>query len=80
METPRRSPQRLNAFLQYSGIGFQMLGAIAFCGWLGHWADGKIGTERPWFLLAGMLFGVVASIFVAIKSLKELERRQSGKP
>lgn len=69
--------QAFNAFIRYSAIGTEMLGAILLCAWLGSWIDEKTHTSQPYWTLAFMLFGVFASMVLLIKNLKKLERKNN---
>jgi hypothetical protein len=50
-------PNQYNTYLKYSGLAFQLLGAIAFFGWLGYKVDQWLGLQFPAFML---LFGFLA--------------------
>ncbi len=76
MPTSKKPRQALNRYLQYSGIGFQMLGAIAICAYLGHLADGHWELAQPIFTIVGMFFGLGASLYLTLKSLKQLNERE----
>jgi ATP synthase protein I len=47
---------------QFTGIGWYIAISILAPTLLGVWIDGKIGTA-PWFLLIGLLFGVVVAFY-----------------
>lgn len=73
---PIKKPQpTYKLYLQYSGIGFQMMGAIAICAWLGNLLDQKLNTEKPFITIIAMLLGVGASIYLMIRSIKQLNER-----
>ncbi len=48
--------------------GYSLIGALAFCGGLGYAADRMLGTA-PNGLVVGMLFGVVAGLYLVAKEL-----------
>ena len=73
----RKPQQRFNEYMQYSTIGFQMMGAILICAWLGNWIDGKIGANKPYVTIFGMLFGVTAAIITMIRSVKKLQQKEA---
>ncbi|HYG39915.1 MAG TPA: AtpZ/AtpI family protein [Cytophagales bacterium] len=65
-----QSPKKqLNNYIKYSGLGFQMIGAIILTGWIGSVIDSKMGTTNNIWTLVFMLLGVVASIFLLIRSV-----------
>lgn len=74
----KKPQQRFNAYVQYSGIGFQMMGAILLCAWIGQWLDQKAGTPKPFITIAGMLFGVGTAVFLMIRSVKRLQAQQEA--
>ena len=58
-----------NSYLKYSGLAFQLLGAIGVLGWLGYKLDHYLQIKFPAFMLlfgflafAGMLYQVYKSI------------------
>lgn len=61
--------KQLNTYLKYSGLGFQMIGAIILTGWIGSIIDEKTGTDNRIWTLVFMLLGVAASIFLLIRSV-----------
>lgn len=48
------------------GIGLELAAVIGGAAWLGHWADGKLGTT-PWLALGGVLFGICGGGWHALK-------------
>ena len=67
---PPEEKKQLNSYLKFSGIGFQMAATIILFAFLGHWLDGKFETEKPYITLLLMLVGVILSILVLIKQLR----------
>jgi hypothetical protein len=62
-------PNQYNTYLKYSGLAFQLLGAIAFFGWLGYKVDQWLELQFPAFMLllgflafGGMMYQVYRSI------------------
>jgi len=43
----------------YMGAASSLVGAVAGLTLLGYFIDRKVGTQTPWFTLAGALFGMV---------------------
>jgi Putative F0F1-ATPase subunit Ca2+/Mg2+ transporter len=42
-----------------AGAGYMLMGALGLFGGLGYALDAWLGTKQPWFLLTGLLLGVV---------------------
>jgi ATP synthase protein I len=42
----------------YIAASTQLVAAVVLFSLLGWWIDGKVGNEKPWFLLAGALIGM----------------------
>ncbi|KAA9331939.1 AtpZ/AtpI family protein [Adhaeribacter soli] len=58
-----------NAFVRYSGMAFQMIAVLLAAAYGGRWLDDKVGNEQPWFTLVLLLIGVVASMYLIIKTV-----------
>lgn len=43
----------------YLGAVYGLVGAVGVFSALGWWLDQKMGNRTPWFLLAGLLLGMV---------------------
>ncbi len=43
----------------YLGAVYALVGAVGVFSALGWWLDQKMGNRTPWFLLAGLLLGMV---------------------
>ena len=57
-------------WLQYSGVGIQMVLTMLICWWLGLKLDDYFGFENPWFTIGGLFFGMFAGMYNLIKSVK----------
>lgn len=57
-----------------SGIGFQMGATIFICAWAGRELDDYYDTEKNWFTIGLVLFGVFASIYLVLKQIKNLNK------
>lgn len=68
MSIDKKEPiKKVNNYLKYSGMAFQMVGALLVGVFLGRWLDRKLDTPQPYFtaLLALVFTGV--SIYVALR-------------
>ncbi len=66
------STKGMKSFGRYGSVGFELLLSIAIGYYLGHWADGKLGTH--WISLVGFLLGCYAGFRALFKAAKRMER------
>ena len=52
--------------LRFVGAGFEIAVPVAVFGLVGHWADGRLGSE-PWLLLTGGVLGIVVGMYGFIR-------------
>ena len=57
--------------MKYSGAGIQMVLMMMVCWWFGEKAELQGWINPPWGQLVGIIFGIVASIFHLIKSVRK---------
>lgn len=69
-ENQRENNQKTtNAFVRYSGMAFQMIVVLLVAAYSGQWLDGHFQNKQPWFTLVLLLIGVVASMYLIIKTV-----------
>jgi F0F1-type ATP synthase assembly protein I len=80
-EKPREDPESnleksVKAFqenVSHSGsaaaASYTLIGAIALLGGIGYAIDRWQGTSSPWFLVSGLLLGVVVGMYELAKTL-----------
>jgi F0F1-type ATP synthase assembly protein I len=56
-----------------SGAGFQMAITIIGSAFIGKKLDDYYLTQKPWFTLGFVLFGIFASLYLLIKQIKNLD-------
>ncbi len=56
-------------YLKYSGLAFQMIGAMVLAAWAGSTLDETMGNENPWMTIVLLVVAVVASMVLTIISL-----------
>ena len=61
----------LKQYVKYSGLAFQMIGALVLAAWAGTALDKHFQTENPWFTIALLLLAVIASMVLVIVSLNK---------
>ena len=62
----------------YLGLGTTLAATVAIGVGLGHWLDGRLGTE-PWFLLAGGTLALGAALTYFFRKVSDLSKRQGHK-
>lgn len=67
---PRRE-ESFKSYLKYSGLAFQMIGALVLAAWAGGKLDDAMGNENPWMTIVLLLVAVVASMVLVIVSLNK---------
>jgi F0F1-type ATP synthase assembly protein I len=72
MENEKKS--RLRNWAVLSGIGFQMGATIFVCAWIGKKLDERFPSNKNWFTIGLVLFGVFASLYVVLKQLKNINK------
>lgn len=78
--TQNKKPNRgrqLRKYAALSGIGFQMGATIFICAWIGKKLDAYFNFSKKWFTLGFVLFGVGASIYVLVKQLNRLNKKDN---
>lgn len=73
-EKEKEKKSSLKNWARLSGIAFQMGGTIFVCAWIGKKLDEKYGNDTNWFTLGLVLFGLVASLYLVLKQLKDLNK------
>ena len=71
-----RSLQALQENVRRSGpaatASYTLIGAILLLGGVGHLVDRLAATEQPWFLLTGLLVGLVVGFYQLAKAVWKL--------
>ncbi len=60
---------KLQSYLKYSGLAFQMLIVLGLAAYGGMRLDAYVGNKNPWFTILFMVLGVVGSIYKIIVSV-----------
>jgi F0F1-type ATP synthase assembly protein I len=74
--TPDQKPKpsredSIKPYLKYSGLAFQMIGAMVLAAFAGMKLDGYFQTQNPWFTIVLLVIAVVASMILVILSLNK---------
>lgn len=68
-QEPEEKNKNSKAYLKYSGMAFQMMAVMLVAAYGGQWLDDRFGTKQPWYTLVLLLIGVVASVYITIKTV-----------
>ena len=60
---------RKSDYLKYSSVGFQMAITIGLFAWLGNYLDERYQTEKPYYSIACILFGIAIALYQVIKEV-----------
>lgn len=60
---------KLQSYLKYSGLAFQMLLVLGLAAYGGMKLDAYVHNTNPWFTIVFMLLGVIGSIYQIIVSV-----------
>ena len=65
-----KSPQKpVNAYLRYSGIGFQLAATIGIGVFIGVELDKWLKNTKPWFTVSFAILFMVAAFYLAFRDL-----------
>jgi F0F1-type ATP synthase assembly protein I len=63
----RKNKKKLDNFIRYSGLAFEMAAIMGVGVWLGYKIDHWLGLNFPAFTFGLMIFSVIGAIYHAIK-------------
>lgn len=67
---PTNKPRKpLNNYLKYSGMAFELAGALLLGYWLGRWIDRQLALPQSAGTMACMLLFLFAALFHILRSL-----------
>ncbi|MFD2999941.1 AtpZ/AtpI family protein [Pontibacter toksunensis] len=61
----------IKPYVKYSGMAFQMIGAMVLAALAGRWLDGYFSTEKPWFTIVLLLVAVIGTMVLTIISISK---------
>jgi len=76
MNDNNRLLKKSSRILRYSSLGLEMGIAAGIGYFIGHWLDGRFGTD-PWLTLVFVLFGVAAGFRSVIRLTMEELRKEN---
>lgn len=69
--SPKPPKKQLNAYLKYSGMGFQLLAALVLGAWLGNYIDTAQANTTPIWTLLLMFVFLSASMVHIIRAISK---------
>ncbi|GAB3541782.1 hypothetical protein GCM10027443_41580 [Pontibacter brevis] len=74
--TPDQKPKSsrgdsIKPYVKYSGMAFQMIGALVLAAWAGRWLDDYAGNEKPWITIVLLLLAVIGTMVLTIISINK---------
>ncbi|OKL41266.1 AtpZ/AtpI family protein [Pontibacter flavimaris] len=67
----QRVQESMKPYVKYSGLAFQMIGALVLAAFAGQWLDDKVGNDKPWFTIGLLLTAVIATMVLTILSINK---------
>jgi F0F1-type ATP synthase assembly protein I len=77
-ENPKGFQQAMRDAGPYLTLGTELAAAVLLMFGIGWWLDRRLGTS-PWMMIAGMIFGIGAGLFLFIRSVNEIIRDEDAK-
>jgi F0F1-type ATP synthase assembly protein I len=71
-DNTERKKRDFSAYAKYSAAGFQMFAVIAVFAFIGYKIDENRNAKQPLFTAFFSLVGVLASLYLVIRSIKNL--------
>jgi F0F1-type ATP synthase assembly protein I len=65
----QKRQNNVKPYVKYSGMAFQMIGALVIAAYAGMKLDDYAGNENPWFTVALLLIAVIATTVLTIVSI-----------
>ncbi|ARS36864.1 AtpZ/AtpI family protein [Pontibacter actiniarum] len=67
----QRRQESIKPYVKYSGMAFQMIGALVLAAFAGRELDEYVGNRKPWFTIVLLLLAVVATMVLTIISINK---------
>ena len=71
MPSEKQKGDNVKPYLKYSGLAFQMIGAMVLAAFAGMKLDDYFETQNPWFTISLLVVAMVASMVLVILSLNK---------
>jgi F0F1-type ATP synthase assembly protein I len=70
-EQKPKGDDSFKSYLKYSGLAFQMIGAMVLAAWGGSKLDEAMGNENPWMTIVLLVVAVIGTMVLVIISLSK---------
>lgn len=67
----QRRQDNIKPYVKYSGMAFQMIGALVLAAFAGRKLDAYMGNDKPWFTIGLLLLAVIATMILTIISINK---------
>ena len=74
---PNQNGGPWKAFAIVHGLGIQLVATILVGLWIGRWLD-RMWHSAPWCTIAGIVIGLSAGIYAAVKIVKVFLEERNG--
>ncbi|RAU84407.1 AtpZ/AtpI family protein [Pontibacter arcticus] len=68
-KTEKTQRESIKPYVKYSGLAFQMIGALVLAAWGGKQLDAWAGNDKPWFMISLLLLAVISTTLLTILSI-----------
>jgi len=75
MSTQKKPKRRLNSYIQFTGVAFQMGVTFYLAAFFGKKLDAKYQLQKPYFTVSLILLGLIVSIYNLVKQLKRINKK-----
>lgn len=72
-EEKKKKKSQLKNWAVFTGIAVEMGGTIFVCAWIGRELDERYPSNKNWFTMGFVLFGLVSSVFLVLQQLKKMD-------
>jgi len=69
MQLENKPQKQLNNYLKYSGMAFELAGALLLGYWVGRWADRQLDLPKSSGTMVCMILFLFAALFHILRSL-----------
>jgi len=67
----KKNKTKVNAYLKYSGIAFQLFFLLFITAYAGQWVDARLGNKRPYLTAFLLIFVLGGYLYKLVKDLEK---------